>query len=66
MDSSINFTGSQTLHNGKTCVIGRQPQSPGYTIRDITNNAELVCICAMCTCGRHHCPQHPPSVPFDG
>jgi len=51
--------------SGRTAVIGG-------TARDVDGGqpgsaAELACVCAMCTCGRHACPKcYVPGVPFAG
>lgn len=31
-----------------------------------TGTEEIQCMCAMCNCGKHHCPVHRQRVPFEG
>ncbi|RYG52753.1 hypothetical protein EON67_00450 [archaeon] len=53
-------------------ALGRSGREGGGTPRSVasstaTGAADLECICAICTCGKHRCPPAPaPRIPFTG
>ena len=63
--SSDTRSASMMLVGGRTALVG--PASQEQSLHSAATAADLACVCALCSCGRHRCPVcYVPGATFAG